>query len=314
MPFAGLTKVVEQVSRRVGLDQPPIPTPRRWDSISGLALSALSAHDLHAEGASTIAFAYGATGLVFGWDAQENGALLAILQQKRNPDGGFGLNREYDAFATGESNPPDTTYAITTAGHVGRVLLDAAAAGAVPPAEIRGLAEVLLGLPRCGGEPGACVGYSTIARDSLRCVHNVNASVGWFLHRAVREHSADQEAADLAAAIGVRTAAAYDEDVGGWSYAEGGTRRNDVNHEAGTVEGMLLLDPPLGRRALSRLMRRRDYGSPRDPIGQIRLLPHSRGSHEEFALEAARQIGLNRSRPAILAQIAYWVARIGSGS
>jgi hypothetical protein len=56
-------------------------------------------------------------------------------------------------------------------------------------------------------------------------------------------------------------------------------------------------------------MRRRDYATPVDPIGQIRLLPFLPSSMPHFAQEAERQLDRTKRDPMLLSQVAYWIAR-----
>lgn len=280
-----------------------------WLDLARRAVTCLQSLDLRSQPAAVSAFAAGASALIDGWSDPRARQLLEQLREKRNPDGGFGLNMEYDAFQTGEVNPADTSYTVSMAGHVGRVLLDAARAGVVPTDEIERLVELMLDTPRCPGGPGTCFGYSMLQRDAATCVHNVNATAGWFLHAAQDLCPQRAELRRVVAEIAVREAATYEFETGSWRYMESTKRLNDFNHNAGSVEGTLRLVPAVGRHAAPLLMRRRDYETPVDPVGQIRLLPFLPSSMPHFAQEAERQVDRAQRDPMLLSQVAYWIAR-----
>jgi hypothetical protein len=282
---------------------------KHWMMLARQAVTSLHSLDLRQEPAAVSAFAAGATAFTSSWRNHVARRLLKDLERKRNPDGGFGLNKAYDAFQTGEENPPDTSYTITIAGHVGRVLIGAASEGAVTPNEIDRLVELLLKTPRCPGGPGTCFGYSTLPRDAKTCVHNVNASAGWFLDAAQEICRPRREIRRVVAEVTARETASYDALTGSWPYMEGSDRPNDFNHNAGSIEAMLRLAPAIGRPAAARLMSRRDYAGPSDPIGQIRLLPYVPSRIPDFAQEAASQVERTKHNPMLLSQVAYWIAR-----
>ncbi|MBK8076059.1 MAG: hypothetical protein IPK24_10920 [Kineosporiaceae bacterium] len=61
--------------------------------------------------------------------------------------GGYGLGTAWDAFGDGTRNPASTTYTVTTAGHVGWVLLEARKNDADGGA-LNGAIDALLAMPR----------------------------------------------------------------------------------------------------------------------------------------------------------------------
>lgn len=273
------------------------------------------------EPATALAFATGARAALRGWDDSGVVDYIRQLLATRNPDGGFGLGWAYDAFNTGETNAPDTTYTVTTAAHVGRVLLEGAAHGAVDSVEVERLVEVVLAIPLVAGVwPGACIGYSTYERDAETCVHNVNASVALFLLRAAPLISRRDTAIDLALRLAQHEIASYRVDEGSWHYMGTAGRPNDMNHEAACIEAALAFAPPIGADAAQRFSARRDYTRWSDPLAQIRLLSswQSDDRHLRAAFDAMVHHG--EMTVPILAQCAYWAAmaaeaeRIGSAA
>jgi hypothetical protein len=274
------------------------------------ALQCFQRLDSGDEGAHSYAFAAGAAGWLEGWTSDRARRYLERLFATRNPDGGFGLGRPFDAFSTGRQNPADTTYTVTLAGHVGPVLLEAHAAGAVRLAELDRIVGLLVEAPRVPVEHGMCIGYSLLESDASECVNNVNALVGSFLDGARRAGSKHKAITDLLAGICKCHVSHYRDDVGSWSYIEGRSALNDFNHDAATIQATLTLAPPIGRAAGRRYMLRRDYGKWTDPLGQVRLARYF-SSHRVPLLDAFdAMLTDERVTARLAAQFAYWSAHL----
>jgi hypothetical protein len=199
------------------------------------------------------------SGQRFGWRDPRTQGWLDRLYTKKNGDGGYGLGYAFDAYQDGTVNPPDTTYTITVAWHVGRVLIAGYDGGGVPAWQVRQAADVLLDLPTAAG--GQCPAYSANANDAGQaCVWNVSAAAAWFLDQADRRGlgPAGRHGALVAAvrAWTAHLAASYRPDLNAWTYQEGAAAPLDSWHNAPVVEAMLSLDPGLGAQALAGHFRR----------------------------------------------------------
>ena len=227
-------------------------------------------------------------------------------------DGGFGLDHRYDPFGYKEPNPAATTYTMTVCGHVGRVLLSAYRARLVERHIVQRMVALVMELPRVAerhGE-GACVGYSTRAKDARECVTNVNQWAGWFLDVA-REHGMTAPGSErLIADITRRQASGYRADYGSWPYIEGRPAANDFNHAAASAEAALRLSPAVGRHAGATLMNRRDYERWVDPMAQLRLAACPPLATDSLLPVAEYLLDDPRQEPRVLTQFALWTARL----
>jgi hypothetical protein len=195
---------------------------------------------------------------------------------------------------------------------VGRVLLDAYAAGVVDGRELGGLVERVLAWPRVRGDPD-CLAYSDSGHDDEYCVYNVNSEAAWFLRRAW--DLGIQRPGQLARSqvLAAHDAAIVDDD-GWWPYRSGNTIRQDWNHNAATIEQHLLLTPELGSAAVAKVIatgiwhpdpRARSFD---DPVGYIRLLPWACDARGD-AIAAAYGVAAQQRLASDAAQLALWAAR-----
>lgn len=201
-------------------------------------------------------------------------ALLYLdrLHQTQNPDGGYGLGFAYDAHGDGTVNPATTTYTITMAGQVGPVLLDAYLAGVVPAAEVQQVVDLLLSTPRIDTSAGRCFAYSRDLDDAKPglCVHNVNASVGWFLTEAARAGFVVPWL--TIQLIDRRLLSAYNASTRYWPYRDNmAPAPQDADHNAMTVEYAYPLAHPVGYSAAVVMMGAPLDGDPDTPQVYMRL-------------------------------------------
>lgn len=202
-----------------------------------------------------------------GWDHRLVKGYLRKVYRQQNPDGGYGINRAWDAFQDGSENPAETTYAITLTDHVGPVFLRGYEAGVVPRARVRQVIRLVEKFP-LANTPGTCVSYSTTSADAAYCTGNINASAAHFL---VRAHDAGFKV-DLSRVPRIvkhNRATLLDGDWW-WPYVVGRVERQDWYHNATMVEAAMDLDPKVGRKALS-AMRRANVDDPWERAAMLRL-------------------------------------------
>lgn len=245
-------------------------------------------------GVTRVAYASAAwtSGLLDGWGTAETSRWLDAVFDRELPQGGWGLGFASDAFSDGTINPVDTLYTVTTAGHVGRVLLEGYDAGVVPGERVQRTVDVLLEqiphVPQRG--PGLCLAYSEHDHDARAgCVHNVNAQAGLFLD------------------------AAYDHDGRWWPYGEGSAMGSDAghNHMASKVIAMLRLAPSIGEDAGASLSAA-DFDQPRDVLGHVRITPYTANgcARAERLLRPFAALVENETDPRVHAQLAAAAAGI----
>jgi len=123
-------------------------------------------------------------GQKFGWHDPRTTVWLQRVYDREDPDGGYGLGYPYASFDK-VLNPADTSYTITTAWHVGRMLLDGYDHGAVPRAK---LIQALTSLLNTAESPkGQCIAYSPSPNDAHEnCVFNVTAAASLFLNECLK--------------------------------------------------------------------------------------------------------------------------------
>lgn len=258
--------------------------------------------------------AYRATslGTLYGWDDPEVVEQLQRLRAVRKPDGGYGLERAWDAFGDGSVNPPSVSYLITVTDHAGVGLLAGLRAGAVPAPEVAALVDLVVGWPRVTGDDG-CLAYSASATDRAVCVYNVNSSAAWFLQAAwdagVQREGQQELAAHLYAHDSVLAT------DGWWPYSSTQpSTRQDWNHNAAMIDFQFQLDVVAAQAALELVMpggwvhpdpRLR---SPSDVMGYLRLLPHACG-YRGGVPEAARALAETQQDASGSGQLALWAVR-----
>jgi hypothetical protein len=192
-----------------------------------------------------------------GWhDPRALDYLHRVIAQ-RHPDGGFGLNYAWDAFNDGTRNPVSTTYTVTLADHVGKMFLEAHAAGVLNRYYIDTLLTKLQTIPRIPVAGGYCWAYSDHPNDVKPgyCSHNVNAGVGAFLSMA-REAgftAASQWSIMEIARYETLTYRNWDRS---WRYVDFRPGLNPADHNAYNVESMMQIAPGVGDAALVWMMSR----------------------------------------------------------
>ncbi len=280
-----------------------------WHQLTSAALGRFEELAGERQPAHSWAYAAGAAAALRGWHDQGARAYLAKLEQTRQENGGFGLDTAFDAFRDGSLNPADTTYTITLTDHVGRVLLDAWHAGAVPRDEIEQLVDVLLAMPSSQSASGVCYAYSDQAADLGPCVVNVNAAAALFLSRA-RGMGFDRPGLSVGvAAIVHRDAAAFDN---GWPYIEGEAMRQRLIYNALNAEAHLQLNPKLGDVALAAVFAQPDAAWT-DPLGRMRLVPYRCDRARGTLVDAVHMLMDPRVDARVLAELSYWSARVHCG-
>jgi hypothetical protein len=290
------------------------PSTDDWTALGELALGTFWSRRRPVEPSAALAFAAGAQARVDGWASDRCRSLLDELRATRNPDGGYGLGRPYDAFQDGTVNPADTTYLVTITGHVGRVLLDGHEAGVIDDQELGALVDLALDFPRVPSQrPGLALAYSRHPHDQRWCVHNVNASAGVFLLRASKRLPPRADAAAVIAGIAQRQAAGYVGPQGSWRYIEGRPRLNDANHNAGSIEAALGLTAPIGQDALQKMLATFRVRKWTDPIALIRLLPWIPLTERPADLlqQGRALVEDARLTCGVAGQLAYWALRAG---
>lgn len=288
----------------------------RWPTLARTAL----AHFADADGGDETPHAYAsaawASGLLDGWDTAETSRWLDEVYDRELPQGGWGLGFGTDAFSDGTRNPADTLYTVTTAGHVGRVLLDGYDAGVVPGERVQRAVDVLLEqvplVPHAG--PGLCLAYSEHDHDARAgCVHNVNAQAGAFLDAAHERGFSHPDLVHTVAGITARTAAAYDHEDRWWPYGEGSEMSYDAghNHMASKVIAMLRLAPSIGEDAGASLFAA-DLDQPRDVLGPVRVAAHTSDgcARAERLLGPFTELVESETDPRVQAQLAAGAAGI----
>jgi len=253
-----------------------------------------------------------------GWADPDALAYLTRLYAVRNPDGGWGLGFSYDAHGDGTVNPPETTYVVTLAGHVGPVLLDAYRAGAAPRADLQTIVNLITFAPRIDTSLGPCLAYSRNANDAKTglCVHNVSAGAAAFLLEAAKDGFTPNW--PLISGIARRTASAYTLTSGrATAYRDNmHPTPDDPDHQSYTTESVLLLAPQVGYYSAYYLMttdftyehtplaHMRLTGVPRIPLGADWCVLGDQWLGEADDYLTASWADVNR-----LAQVAYYAAR-----
>ena len=244
-----------------------------WRSRATAAVSRFRSLDNGSAGAYAYASMAEACGRLYGWKHSYTSGYLAKVYALQNPDGGWGLGREYDAFQDGSVNGPDTTYTVTLADHVGMPLLAGWQAGVVPRARVQGVVDLLMAMPRIPVEHGQCVAYSTRPADCQPGyeVHNVSAGVAYFLHRAAAAGFGATGMHRLITDITVHQVHAYRPDDVWWPYIGDGDLQ-DVDHQAYSAQSMYPVAYWVGREAIYQLMTTAYPDDPLSPLAHMRLV------------------------------------------
>jgi hypothetical protein len=189
----------------------------------------------------------------FGWQDSRTQTWLQRVYDRVTASGGYGLGYAYDAYGDGTTNPANTTYTITTAWHVGRLLIAGYDGGGIPASRVLAAVTAILDTP--SADTSQCVSYSKYPYDAGKpCVWNVSAAAAWFLWRADQRGivPAGREDEILTKLRTWRdyVRAHYSTALGGWTYQDNTTALDDPGHLAATVSAMYELDPTIGVTAL----------------------------------------------------------------
>lgn len=236
----------------------PGSTSRAWHDRAVAAIKKFIATDDGHQEPFLYAYIVDAIGNTYGWNDPRVTAYLTKLRSMRHPDGGYGFNEDFDAFADGTVNDHrTTTYTITMADHVGPVLLDAYQHGRASAGEVRGIATYLLTkIPRIPVSVGTCLAYDSNPNDAKPgyCVHNVNAAVALFLSDLLKAGITVPGAKWLIIHIDQQETAAYLPQQANWRYMDGRPGLSDIDHTSLNVEWALSQSPMIGRVMLRHIM------------------------------------------------------------
>lgn len=193
--------------------------------------------------AQTYAFIALEKAVYHGWLDPRVQKLLTQVESMRNPDGGFGISQESDAFGDDTFNPADNTYTITSTDHVGRLYLAAVRANAIPKERLVRLVDTVLKLPKI--ENGTCVAYSMSKYDAEGpCVYNVVAGVSWFLTEAKKLGINRPGQAELTAAMTATNNRYYHAATGQWPYQSTAPNSlQDEAHNGVNVDALAAINP-----------------------------------------------------------------------
>ena len=247
---------------------------------------------------------------LYGWDSTEARSQLVRLRSVKKPDGGYGIERAWDAFGDGSVNPVSTSYLVSVTDHAGVGLLVGLRARVVPAGEVGALVDLVMAWPRVEGDDD-CLAYSTSPTDRRHCVYNVNSSAAWFLPSAwdagVRRPG-QQELAERLYAHDVAHASG-----GWWPYSSNQLNvRQDWNHNAAMVDFQFQLDVVAGQASLDALMPggwvHPDRSRPNDVQGYLRLLPYA-CAYRAGVPEAVRGLAAAQKDASESGQLALWAIR-----
>jgi hypothetical protein len=273
-----------------GADVPYAEAKSRWTAL-GSALRA-QAGDISESmfGSAYLASMVWREAQTSGWHSPATQARIEDLLASRKAGGGYGLDTAWDAYDDGTTNPATTTYTVTTAGHVGWVLLAAYTHGALPRGGLSSAVDALLAMPRVNG--GTCLAYSNAPSDADQpCVYNVTHGAMAFLVQ-VRGLTA-YRAAEIDALVRMmrsKLGEGYDPATGYWVYMAGDTTAQDVSHQVYTAKSVEVVDPAFG--AIGRMMALPWW---RQPAG----MTQSRPALASAMMDVARDCRYARS-PAVL--------------
>ncbi|MHA7281701.1 hypothetical protein [Arthrobacter sp. TMS2-4] len=264
-----------------------------------------------------------------GWKHPTTQQYLTKVYSLRKADGGYGLGKSWDAFSDGSVNPVSTTYTVSTADHVGEVLLAGYLAGAVPRAELVSAVDSLLSTPIDDTPNGKCMAYSTSLPDrpsKSGCVVNVSLGAAAFLSKVADSGALEGDPPKLVKVfqvvsqlkwLGIET---YNEKGGGWAYLYlpsgntpfGRPPVQDANHNAYTFESAVTL---YGRKWLSEgmatwLAKPPTYPAYFDITGRVRQQSLSPSVYGQNALRDAAFVSANVTLRTQYAQLGMWSMRL----
>lgn len=159
-----------------------------WADITAAAITGFEAADNDDQTPHAYACICSAIGRRYGWTDPRVAGYQAKLYERRNPDGGWGLN--YPFTSPGASlNPANTTYTITLADNVGLTLVDLFRRGLIPFDDIHDVASLLMTVQSYLFGSGRGLAYALVSTNDInatnnRNVHNVNSMAAWFLLQA----------------------------------------------------------------------------------------------------------------------------------
>jgi hypothetical protein len=187
-----------------------------------------------------------------GWESPTVAALVQHLLDVRKPDGGWGIEKAWDAFGDGTTNPESTTYTVSTAGHAGPALLGAWQNKLVTDEDLRLAVDSLLNTPRVNVPGGICVAYSNSGKD-FPCVPNVNLGAGAWL-KQVREVTGWSIPLldDVVAQVTAADRYLFNPTTGYWGYSDLPSqlgKPQDAPHQGYTLQSVLVLEPEFGKSA-----------------------------------------------------------------
>ena len=179
-------------------------------------------------------------------------ALLAELMATRKPAAATASAGRGTPTATAPSTRSGPTYTVTTAGHVGWLLLAGYRAGALPSGGLSSAVDAMLAMPRSNG--GTCFAYSNSKQDARKpCVYNVSHGAAAFLVEVRGLTSYRAEDIDrVLLALRSRLADGYNPATGYWVYMAGSRQAQDVSHQVYTAKSVDVVDPSF--RAVERMM------------------------------------------------------------
>jgi hypothetical protein len=213
----------------------------------------------------------------FGWNDPMAKVYLGRVLAEQRTDGGWGTL--HDGFAK--------SHAVSTAEHVGPMLIEAWKAGRVTTVRMSKVADFLLGLPRTkvelGSYDGAFVAPNSV--DKGPWIHNISQAVGLYLKEFRAASGGQYRAKDIDHAVTLITraeVATYNSQWRSWTYREDVPKvLNDADHNALSVHAMLKLWAPTGVHAKAYLDKPPypNWGPSTAPLAFVRL-NHQRGPAE----------------------------------
>ncbi|RJU02956.1 hypothetical protein D6T65_02275 [Arthrobacter frigidicola] len=318
---------------------PPTPTEAGsrsgWNSIARDMFNRMESDPDGQEEYASWTYAYQArmAAEYYGWKDPRTQQYLAKVYSLNKADGGYGLGKSWDAFGDGSVNPASTTYTVSTADHVGEVLLAGHLAGAVPKEKLVEAVDSLLSTPIDDTPNGRCMAYSKSASDrasTAGCVVNVSLGAAAFLSKVADSGVLDDDSPRLAQAyrvvsqlkwLGINT---YNETLGGWAYLYlpsgkppfGRLPVQDANHNAYTFESAITL---YGRQWLNDGMARWLAKPPPFPAffdltGRVRQQSLVPSVHAQNALKDAAFVSGNVTLRTQYAQLGMWSMRLAKNA
>ncbi len=297
-----------------------------WETLARRAVSLWQALPIASQNtAFSLGYMIQARAWLDGWGNPDTDGYLARLYGLANPDGGYGLNRIYDAHGNGTNNPANTTYLVTITDHVGTTFINGYLAGKVAASRVQRFVDLIGTAPRIDNADGRMVAYSMNAQDAQvgLGVHNVNAGCGAFLMRAGAAGFAVPWY--LVQGIIKRSMAAYNASGRFWPYRDNmAPAAQDNDHNSYTAESMYELAPAVGYSAAYKAMVTPPDGHPNTPITYARLtglpsMPTARSAYgtttiwcelgDQWIPTVDAWATANDDQPNRLAQVAYYGAR-----